>query len=145
MIWFKLWENHQSLVRTDSGCNGSKGARAKMEEHMTIVIIQARNKVVWITEKEEVKGIQSQIYFKNRAKRFVDWLDRVCGKIKRTPWSQERQGLGWGRLIKGRMELSFTEKGIIGNGEHILWRRSKTGSRYVNLEMNIWCGHGDGM
>ena len=34
-----------------------------MEDHMTIAIIQARNKVVWITEKEEVKGIQFQIYF----------------------------------------------------------------------------------
>lgn len=61
-----------------------------------------------------MKGIQFQIYFKGRAKRCVDGLDRVCGKIKRTPWSQEHQSLGWG-LNKGKMELPFTEKGIIGN------------------------------
>ena len=42
------------------------------------------------------------------------------------------------------MELSFTEKENIGNGEHILWR-AKTSFKYVNCEIYIIQRNGDGM
>ena len=42
------------------------------------------------------------------------WENRKDSLESRTP------RFGVGGLIKGRMELSSTEKGIIGNGEHIL-------------------------
>ena len=35
------------------------------------------------------------------------------------------------------MELPFTEERNAENGEHILWRRSKTRFRYVNFEMHV--------
>ena len=68
-------------------------------------------------------------------------MDRLCGKIKKR--SREIQGLGSEQ--KKKMALPFPERGNIGNEEHILWRRSKASFRYVNFEMRIIRGRGDGI
>lgn len=42
-------------------------------------------------------------------------------------------------------ELPFTEKGSVGKGKPVLWRKSKTGFRYVNFEKHVVHESGDGM
>lgn len=42
---------------------------------------------------------------------------------------------------KKKMALPFPDRGNIGNEEHI----SKASFRYVNFEMHVICGRGDGI